>query len=206
MSWASTLENHPDYVHAIGMISIENANLELGLSHLFAEILMIPRHVGEAVYLTPRSAFARLDILRSAATARYRPRKGGKASSKIEMQKAAALASVLDIEKRARSVIGRRHEIIHNLWGVTEDEPTIVSRTELPRPRPGEGKRVTLSELNNLIRDTRGLIGQILIISSDFVREPPLLVDMRIEPRDRNPSRIRRTPRARKRGPSPDPS
>jgi hypothetical protein len=30
--WRSTLEGHPEYVHAVGMISIEHANMEMALA------------------------------------------------------------------------------------------------------------------------------------------------------------------------------
>ena len=40
MAWESELEQFPDHVRAIGMISIENGNLELALADLMATALM----------------------------------------------------------------------------------------------------------------------------------------------------------------------
>ena len=59
----STLERFPDHVKAIGMISIEIGNLEMVLGDLLAALLMIPSFLGQAVYMTPRAAIARVDVL-----------------------------------------------------------------------------------------------------------------------------------------------
>lgn len=55
MAWASSLEHYPDHVYAIGMISIENSNLELSLSELFSAVLFLPKKVGHAIFFTPRA-------------------------------------------------------------------------------------------------------------------------------------------------------
>jgi hypothetical protein len=145
----STLERHRDYVHAIGVISIENANLEVALAELFARILHISPQVGEAIYLTPRSAFARLEIFRAAADAALRPRRRG---GQNEARKAETLIKAHDLHRRAKSAVGRRHDVIHNAWGTTAEEPEKVARTTLPRPQPGKGKPAPLSGLHNLLR------------------------------------------------------
>ena len=45
MGWVSSLNRKPQYVKAIGMISIENGNLEIALADLMAAILRIQRDV-----------------------------------------------------------------------------------------------------------------------------------------------------------------
>jgi hypothetical protein len=60
MTSHSVLELLPEYVRAIGMISIENANMEFALAGLFASVIQVPLSTGRAIYLTPKSAMARL--------------------------------------------------------------------------------------------------------------------------------------------------
>jgi hypothetical protein len=186
----STLEKHPDYVQAIGMISIENANLEIALAELFARVLLIGIDVGEAIYLTPRSAFARLDTLKVTVEATLRPRKRG---GQNETRKAETLGRSLDIHDRAKKVIGRRHEVIHNTWGIVVDDPSQVARTSLPRIKRGKGVPAPSSDLNNLIRDMRALVSDTKALNRHLKQFPPTLVDMRIEPSDKGlPQLLRR--------------
>ena len=70
MAWKSDLEHYPEHVREIGMISIENGNLELALADLLAATLMLPRSVAHAIYFTPRAASLRIDIF-AAATKQY---------------------------------------------------------------------------------------------------------------------------------------
>ena len=135
----STLEKHPDYVQAIGMISIENANLEIALAELFARVLLIGIDVGEAIYLTPRSAFARLDTLKVTVEATLRPRKRG---GQNETRKAETLGRSLDIHDRAKKVIGRRHEVIHNTWGIVVDDPSQVAPLRCPASKEAKASRL----------------------------------------------------------------
>ena len=65
MTWESQLEKRPRFVKAIGMVSIETSALEYFLAELFGHILFISTPVAQAIYLTPRSATARVDILGS---------------------------------------------------------------------------------------------------------------------------------------------
>jgi hypothetical protein len=62
----SGMERSPDHVKAIGMISIEVANLDIHLGFLFAAILRINHLVGKEIFLTPKSSFGRLELLETA--------------------------------------------------------------------------------------------------------------------------------------------
>jgi hypothetical protein len=106
----SSLENYPDYVRAIGMISIENANLEHALASLFSKMLFISLAVGHAIYLTPKYAIARIEIFENAARVALSPR--GDADHKKKLQR--ALKEANRIANRARTAIGKRHGIIHD--------------------------------------------------------------------------------------------
>jgi hypothetical protein len=61
--YQSPLERHPRYVRAIGMITVEITNLEIFLGEMLSVLLRIPPDIGRTVYLTPRAASARLEIL-----------------------------------------------------------------------------------------------------------------------------------------------
>src|SRR4051812_31745530 len=73
MGWHSVLEGNPEYAQAIGMISIENANLELALGALLAAILNQPPYVGQTIYLTPKTAIPKVEILQNTAEVILRP-------------------------------------------------------------------------------------------------------------------------------------
>jgi hypothetical protein len=119
MAWQSILEKHPQHARLIGMIAIETGNLELALADLFARMLSIPLRIGRAVYLTPQSSAARLHILKNAARAEFeRPMR----SKTMKDQYASALKRVLDIHDRADKAIIRRHRVVHDSWGYSEDD------------------------------------------------------------------------------------
>jgi hypothetical protein len=63
----STLQDFPDHVHAIGMISIENGNLEYAMAALFSRVIMVRLQVGVSVYMTPKAAVPRIEILENAS-------------------------------------------------------------------------------------------------------------------------------------------
>ncbi len=48
----STLENHPDHVKAIGMITIEMSNLDMSLGEMLGGLLTVPPTVGRTIYQT----------------------------------------------------------------------------------------------------------------------------------------------------------
>jgi hypothetical protein len=72
-SFRSSLDAHPDQGHAIGMISIESGNLDIMFGHLLSEVLEQPEQIGHAIYLTPRSAMARIEIFRNVAKYDFSP-------------------------------------------------------------------------------------------------------------------------------------
>jgi hypothetical protein len=101
----SVLERFPDHVKAIGMVSVEVANLDIHLGYLFAEILRIPGNVGEEIFLTPKSAFGRLDLLNTAV-------------EQMMEDKSVWKKHLKNIHKRAASIINHRHSMIHDSWGI----------------------------------------------------------------------------------------
>jgi hypothetical protein len=56
MAWQSVLEGrHARYVRAIGMVSIENGNMEVLWSRLLAVMLNVPDDIAEAIYFAPKA-------------------------------------------------------------------------------------------------------------------------------------------------------
>jgi hypothetical protein len=175
----STLEEYPDHVRAIGMISIENANLESMLATLFSRMLFIHPRVGHAIYLTPKSAIARIEIFENAAKAALRPQ--GTAEHKSQLR--TALTRAQRIATRARTLVGKRHGIIHDSWGV-DKETGHVERS--PLNSWDATKPVPLATLQQLIDEFRQLIDDVFDLQKAFRDSPPTLVDLRIRPKDPN--------------------
>lgn len=174
--WESALEDHPEYVHAIGMISIENANLENMLSDLFSSIVGVSPRIGYSIYLTPKSAIARIEIFENATRAAFAPKKRGGGDDEHKAQLKRARDRALRIAARARTVIGKRHGIIHDSWGVDEGRVIryISGSSRL------DSKPVTLPELKNLVREFRRLILDADDLRAEFNKKPPYLIDMRL--------------------------
>jgi hypothetical protein len=158
------LEHRSEHVHAIGMISILNANLEEALGELLARVLHIRVEVGKAIYLTPKSAFARLEILEAAAKARLRPKEEGDTFNENEEGKAATLQRVLQVVPRARGVIGRLHKVMHDAWGI-ETGTTIVARVSLPLAQKNAAVPAPIKTFFDLIRDIQGVINDATLLA-----------------------------------------
>lgn len=177
--WRSTLDDYPAHVRAIGMISIENANLELAMARLFSQVALISLRVARAVYLTPKSAIARLEIIQSAAKASFRP--NGDDSHKKQLS--SALNKVNRIAERAKTIAGKRHSIIHDVWSV-DDDTGEVQRSPVTNVIMEEN--MPLATLERLIDDLRRLISDVHDLSEEFHHHPPTMVDMRLRQPDKN--------------------
>lgn len=178
--WQSSLEAKPDYVRAIGMISVENGNLELALADLLAAALSISKRLAHAVYFTPRAAALRVEILQAASKERLAPRNHLGASHPLEVQKAEALRKIMRMTKQALRAMSRRHDVIHDAWGVTPDDdrrPVIRAKTREALSR--SAVEVPLHELTSLIRDFRELITNVDELTGEFRRRPPAMADVR---------------------------
>jgi len=137
----SALERRPKHVLAIGMISVEIGNLEITLGELLGALLHISRPIGTALYLTPNANMARLQMLENVCELSLVP-------------KSARYKEVSRIISEARAVIGRRHEYMHNLWGLSAANPKVVVRRAVPfrQKHAGPGRifgRVVRSDQKN---------------------------------------------------------
>jgi hypothetical protein len=145
-SGQSTLERHPEHVKAIGMISVELANIELHIATLLACLLDRHPRIGHAIYFAPRGAAARLDIVQAVA-------------DELKVDHPKLMKQTTSLLKRARTVMNKRHGYIHDVWGII-DESNIVLRGSLPLHKK-EGVIVPLAELKTVISDLRSLISDI---------------------------------------------
>jgi hypothetical protein len=143
--YRSILVNHPDYVSALGMITIEVANLEICLGRLLGAILNVEESIGQIIYLTPKSAFGRLEIIENLVSGIMEP--GSEGVRHLE-----------SITGKAKSILGKRHKLIHALWGSPNEGVSIYS---LPIDDKTKAEPVSLTSLNEIIRDIRNLVATI---------------------------------------------
>jgi hypothetical protein len=142
--YKSVFEQLPDHTKAIGMTSIEIANLDFILGYFFGALLGIEQDAGYSIYLEPKSATARLDLLKATIKAMY-PEDKDKDNHKHFMSLCAL----------ARTVVTNRDRLIHDCWGVNpEGRP--VRRKDREKTIP-----VDINDLNKSIDDIRLLIGDV---------------------------------------------
>lgn len=171
--WVSVMEAHPEHVKAIGMISIENANLEDAMSILFARVIFVNERIAYAIYMTPKSAAARIDLLENGARAALAAKKMG---APREPQKEQAWRKIANIVKRARTVTGKRHAIIHDGWGVQDGDVTryVTGSREL------KSEPMPLTRLRDLVSQFRILVTDVLELAAEFKNSPPKLASMKL--------------------------
>jgi hypothetical protein len=157
----STIERRPEYATAIGMISIEIANLEIFLGELLGAILHIDRHYGTVVYLTPQANLARVQILENVMRDTL-------------VEDTQSRKHIEDILEETRRVIGKRHELIHNAWGLAANNLKQVTRRSLPYKDHLPPKPVTVKELTTLLESIR-LLSSVVRETTDaaFLSWPP---------------------------------
>jgi hypothetical protein len=139
----SALTEHPEHVHAIGMISIEIANIENSLANLLAALLGITGRQAHLVYFTPKAAIARVDVVANVADAL------GEEHKEVKQTVAALLG-------RVRKLFGKRHDYVHNAWGFSQEHNEVV-RSPLPSKKRFDQTIVPLSELRDMIDRIREL-------------------------------------------------
>jgi len=172
------LAKYPDYVAAIGMIALEVVDLELVLSVLLARTLMVTPKVGESIYMTPKGDRARLDILENVAQTVFATKSTGVPTSTLGKQKYEARKKVLAIVKRCRASIEDRHRIIHDDWYISS-ETQEIKRVMVDGKVTREGVKVTLGELDDILKKLRTLIDDVSKLSDEFRKNPPIMVSMR---------------------------
>ena len=171
------LETHPEYVQAIGMVALEAVAMELRLANLLARMLGLPSRIGQAIYLTPKSETSRLEILQNAAHARLAV-SPSKRDSYLGKQKMRALKDVNDICGRAKSLILKRHRIVHDEWNYSDKEKKVTRR--VIDGVPGRERiAVPKTEIDDLVRSMRVLIDDALDLTNSFRNHPPFMASLR---------------------------
>ncbi len=140
----STIERYPEHAQAIGMISIEIGNLEIRLGELLGALLHIGRNFGRTLYLTPNANLARLGMIENVLAMSLVPDTRG-------------YKMIARIIGDAKAVIGKRHEYVHNVWGLNVAAPTRVERRAVPFRDTDLAKPVPLNELRDQIQKIRRL-------------------------------------------------
>jgi hypothetical protein len=157
--YVSAMERHPEVVKAIGMVSIEIANLDVMMAELLAALLNKPSDIGHVIYHAPRSERVRLDIVDAVVKEMFQDTELQEPHIK-ELGK-----NVRSWIKRARGLVDKRHEIMHSNWGM-DPETLGVTRSRQPM-RPGQLIPVRLEELQRIIADTRALITEVHRATAD---------------------------------------
>lgn len=173
------LEDHSEYVKAIGMVALEAVAMELRLANLLATMLGLPQRIGQAIYLTPKSETTRIEILRNAAHSRLAV-SPSKKNSMLGKQMIKALSDVNKICSRAQDIINQRHRTIHDEWNYSDTEKKVTRR--MIDGVPGRARvPVPKTEIDDLIRRMRELIDDALDLTNSFRDHPPFMASLRID-------------------------
>jgi hypothetical protein len=208
-AFRSILEEHPEHVKAIGMISIENANLDLMFGVLLARILGVPTEIGQALYLTPRSAMGRLEMLENVARLAFPSYRTddldpvARASlEKTNIIRKKDVQRVLALAKRARSIVNKRHSIIHDAWGKAQDSSEVARRPHKPDAVP---LVVSLHSLTDIIRDIRAAIDDVRELAHEFAQRRARKLRALAQAQYKNSPQTLDSPRGKKQSPKPHP-
>lgn len=156
-SHTHALDRHPEYVSAIGMILLETVDLELALADILAGLLTVPRHIGRAVFLSPKGEQARLDMLSNAVNAITTPPSAVADNLELMKERAALRKRILTLVSKCQKATNMRHRIVHDGWWV-EDNGTEVLRFPINGKYLPQAEAVSLNELQNHILLLRDLI------------------------------------------------
>jgi hypothetical protein len=108
----SPLTESPDYLQAIGLVTVEINSMEALLAFLLSATIKVSPEIGRAIYYAPKGATARVDILEEAAKAAItdNPR---------------LLASVKSVANRAKGIFTARNGVAHDLWAIPAGTTTV---------------------------------------------------------------------------------
>ncbi len=137
-AFETPLLEHPEHLKAIGIITIELATMELLLAALMGGLINVDVKTADAIFTTPKSSIARLDLITNILA--IRPELP--AFFKEEIEK---------VVSKARRIMGRRHTLVHNLWGASPDGVHSIVFNKGDR----KIKPLPIGELNDLINDIR---------------------------------------------------
>jgi hypothetical protein len=173
---AHNLEDHPQYVKAIGMVSLETVALELRLAMLMARALHLPLRVAQAIYLTPKSEQTRIEIFKNSAKAAFSV-PPSRRNTVLSQQKTAALKDINTIIDRAEKLIRQRHRVIHDEWNYSDKERSVTRK--LVDGMPGREKEpIRITQITSLINSIRAVIDDAWTLSESYRLHPPLMINL----------------------------
>jgi hypothetical protein len=143
------LSEKPEYLQAMGLVSVEINGLEIAFAEMLAGILMIGSQAARAIYFAPNSNFVRLSILEGANLA---------LADNVMLQ-----AKVAFVISKAKGITTRRHEMIHHQWSV-DPETNEVHRQHIRRDVDFSAKPIQLEVLTDISRDIKALLDETLVI------------------------------------------
>jgi hypothetical protein len=154
----TVLVDHPEYLTAIGLITVEMSNLEIALGEMLGALLHIDRTISRTIYLTPQSAFGRFNVLENAVAVALT--KGMDPRNKVER-----------IIGKAKSYMGKRHKLVHDGWGRDKDTKEIY---QLPFPVTGAPNIPRpINELKDLVLNIQALTGETRQLTEEMYGDWP---------------------------------
>lgn len=148
----SVMEQHPEFVHLIGMITIELANVESSLADLLAAVLEVAADVGHAIYFTPKAVIPRVEVLMNVQKALH-------PDDHLDPDEMRDIRRKLkNVCERAVAVMGKRNSLLHAMWGT--DGQKGVRYSSLPLQKYGF-RSTEIVDLETIVSDMRRLIGDI---------------------------------------------
>jgi hypothetical protein len=148
----TVLRQRPDYLRAIGTLSVEVVNMEVFLAHLLSAITKLHVDVSDAIYFAPQAFSPRLQILLGAAKHALKERPE-------------YLSRAVDYAAKAREYGNRRNDIVHNVWGITDSTGEI---TRKPLPLSDAGRPVPITEINQTIYNVRILMNSVIELAEQI--------------------------------------
>ena len=146
-TFVSIMEEFPEYVHAIGMISIELADLEASLADLLAVLLDVDTDMAQALYFSPKVVIPRLEILRNVDEVLH-------AGGELDEKEVRAIRKKLkEVIKEAQKVMGERNGLLHAAWAAEGDR---VYYGTYPL-KEGKMAPIALEEIEAVVERIRGL-------------------------------------------------
>jgi len=175
---SSKKKTYPEHLSLIGSIITETVYLEWVLSGLFARMMGLSFKVARAIYLTPKSETARLEILQNASKALFEEKSAKRAAPTLQKQKDAAKKEVQSLIKRSQNIINERHRLVHDLWeerdALAESCGDPLKRRRIDAEKLHEKpKEISIDDLKSLHCDIEKLIGDVHALRLKFKKHPP---------------------------------
>jgi hypothetical protein len=159
--YVSLLETHaPQYLSAIGTLSVEIVHMEVALASLLGAMTRLPPNVAQTIYFAPQSTGLRIAIVKASAKECLRAYPHHLGPAKRCCEDASRLSN-------------KRNEIIHQAWGLNADGD--ISSSALPISEAST-KHIPLSQIEDVVHRLRLLMARLRdlidVIATDQTYSP----------------------------------